>query len=172
MVSSPAPPLPLVFTNGSARAKLSRLADAFLMHDRDIGLPCDDSVVRALPNDAIMVRRARGYVPDAIELSIDCGSILGTGAEQKNTFCLAWDRKAVLSQHIGDLDTAETFDYYQYAIDHFLSLLRREPKVVAHDLHPGYLSTRYAMERPNVELIGVQHHHAHIAACLAENGRD
>ena len=163
---------PLVFTNGSARAKLSRLADAFLMHDRDIGLPCDDSVVRALPNDAIMVRRARGYVPDAIELSIDCESILGTGAQQKNTFCLAWNRKAVLSQHIGDLDTAETFDYYQYAIDHFLSLLSLEPKVVAHDLHPGYLSTRYALERPNVELIGVQHHHAHIAACLAENGRN
>ncbi|MCX6344446.1 MAG: carbamoyltransferase HypF [Armatimonadetes bacterium] len=164
---------PLAFTNGSARTKLSKLADAFLMNDRDIHVPCDDSVVRSLPGgDAIIARRARGCVPEAIDLPINCDCILGTGAEQKNTFCLAWGRKAVPSQHIGDLDTAETFDYYQYAIDHLQSLLGHQPKVIAHDLHPSYMSSRYAMSRPNVELIGVQHHHAHIAACLAENGRN
>ena len=136
---------PLVFTNTSARIKLAKLADAFLMHDRDIHVPCDDSVVRPIADGgSIMARRARGFVPDAIEIPVGCESILATGAEQKNTFCLAWGHQAVLSQHIGDLDTVETFDYYQYAIDHFLSLFRQEPKVVAHDLHPGYMSTQYA----------------------------
>ncbi len=163
---------PLVFTNASARAKLATLADAFLMHDRDIQVPCDDSVVRHVPGrDPIQVRRARGYVPEAIEIPVECECILGAGGEQKNTFCVAWDKKIVLSQHIGDLDTVETFDYYQYAIDHFSSLLAREPKVIAHDLHPGYMSTKYALSRPDVEHIAVQHHHAHIASCLAENGR-
>ena len=177
---------PLVFTNSSARVKLAKLADAFLMHDRDIHVPCDDSVVRPIADGStISLRRARGYVPEAIELPVACDCILGTGAEQKNTFCLAWGSKAVLSQHIGDLDTVETFDYYQYAIDHFLSLFRQEPRVVAHDLHPGYMSTQYAQrvsglpflrhsssETPSrPRLIGVQHHHAHIAACLAENAR-
>jgi len=162
---------PLTFTNASARAKLARLADAFLMYDRDIHVPCDDSVVRPTPDGAVSIRRARGYVPNAIEIPIECDCVLGVGAEQKNTFCVAWDRTAVPSQHIGDLDTAETLDYYRYAISHFLALFGREPKAIAHDLHPDYLSTRYAQDQPGVRLIGVQHHHAHIAACLAENGR-
>lgn len=163
---------PLVFTNTSARTKLAHLADAFLMHDRDIHVPCDDSVVRPMPaGPAIPIRRARGYVPDAIEMPVSCDCILGVGAEQKNTFCLAWDNSAVPSQHIGDLDTAETLDYYRYAVSHFLALFERMPTVVAHDLHPDYLSTRYALELPAKRLVAVQHHHAHIAACLAENGR-
>ena len=163
---------PLVFTNSAARVKLASLADAFLMHDRDIHVPCDDSVVRADdPCGPIMIRRARGFVPDAIELPAECPQVLGVGGEQKNTFSLAWGRQAVMSQHIGDLDTAETFDYFTYAIDHFLALFGRSPRIVAHDLHPAYLSTRFALERPDVQLVGVQHHHAHIAACLAENLR-
>lgn len=182
---------PLVFTNGSARTKLISLADAFLMHDRDIHVPCDDSVIRPIEGGAIFLRRARGYVPGSVEIPIPCECILGVGAEQKNTFCLAWDSKAVLSQHIGDLDTVETLDYYRYAISHFLALFQREPRVIAHDLHPGYMSTQYAEgfsssaasvsglpflrhsspETSSVRLIGVQHHHAHIASCLAEHGR-
>lgn len=163
---------PLVFTNASARTKLADLADAFVMHNRDICVPCDDSVVRPLPGGlAIPIRRARGYVPDAIAMPVTCGCILGVGAEQKNTFCLAWDDTAVPSQHIGDLDTAETLDYYRYAVSHFLALFGRTPTVVAHDMHPDYLSTRFALELPAEQVIRVQHHHAHIAACLAENGR-
>lgn len=163
---------PLAFANTAARQKLAKLADAFLMHNRDIHVPCDDSVIRPVDAGlAIMVRRARGYVPAALPMPCECECILGVGAEQKNTFCLAWDRTAVCSQHIGDLDTAETFDYYQYATGHFLSLFGRKPKILAHDLHPGYMSTQYALTRLGVELVGVQHHHAHIAACLAENGR-
>ena len=93
------------------------------------------------------------------------------GAQDKSTFCLAWERSALLSQHIGDLDTIETLDYYRLAIEHFKELSRRHPLVVAHDLHPTYLSTKYAKELSEVRLIGVQHHHAHIAACLVENER-
>ena len=163
---------PLAYTNESALSKLAGLADAFLLHDRDIQVPCDDSVIRPVARDiAIPIRRARGFVPNTIKMPVECEGILGCGAEQKNTFCIAWDRTAVLSQHIGDLDTVETFDYYQYAIAHFKALCQRNPKVIAHDLHPSYLSTRYAAEQSGAELIGVQHHHAHVASCLAENGR-
>ena len=163
---------PLVFTNASARTRLARLCDAFLLHDRDIHVPCDDSVVRRGRRFTTVMRRARGYVPDVIELPLECECVLGVGAEQKNTFCLASGSSAVPSQHIGDLDSVETFDYYRYAIDHFLALFRQTPVVVAHDLHPGYMSTAYASERFGGRLVGVQHHHAHIAACLAENGRN
>ena len=97
--------------------------------------------------------------------------ILGVGAQDKNTFCLAWDQTALLSQHIGDLDSTETLDYYRLAIDHLANLCQHRPQVVAHDLHPAYLSTAYAQELGQLPRIGVQHHHAHIAACLAENGR-
>ncbi|MDH7602394.1 MAG: carbamoyltransferase HypF [Armatimonadota bacterium] len=163
---------PLVFTNQLAREKLAGLADAFLMHDRDIHVPCDDSVVRAdYPDEPILIRRARGYVPDAIDLPFEAPEILAVGAEQKNTFCLAWGRQAVVSQHIGDLDTAETLDYFKYAVDHFLALFGKRPQIVAHDLHPEYMSTHYAKETPVETKVAVQHHHAHIAACLAENAR-
>ena len=163
---------PLVFTDKEAREKLSRLADAFLMHNRDIHVPCDDSVVRPLPDGtAIPLRRARGFVPQTIPLPLAAPEILGVGAEQKNTFCLAWGQTALMSQHIGDLDTLETFEYYQLAIRHFEALSRKRPRILAHDLHPHYFSTRYAREQEGVKLIEVQHHHAHVAACLAENGR-
>jgi len=163
---------PLEFTNEGARTRLSALADALLLHNRDIQVPCDDSVVRPLfDGTMIPIRRARGWVPRSLSLPLETVPVLGVGGEQKNTFCLAWGNTAVLSQHIGDLDTAETFDYYRYAVRHFAGLCRQEPGIIAHDLHPQYLSTRYAWERKGVRLMGVQHHHAHIAACLAENGR-
>ncbi len=163
---------PLVFDNDAARSKLGSLADAFLLHDRDIQVPCDDSVVRPVSfGQVIPIRRARGFVPNSIPLPLSSEPILGVGAEQKNTFCLAWKGNAVLSQHIGDLDTVETFDYYQLAIAHFQRLCRKTPAVIAYDLHPHYLSARYALQQTGMKLIGVQHHHAHIAACLAENGR-
>jgi hydrogenase maturation protein HypF len=163
---------PLVFNNSEAREKLARLADAFLMHNRDIHVPCDDSVVRPrMGGTVIPLRRARGFVPQTVTLPLDAPEILGLGAEQKNTFCLAWGRTALLSQHIGDLDTLETFEYYQLAIRHFEALSRKHPRILAHDLHPHYLSSRYAWEQEGVELVAVQHHHAHVAACLAEDGR-
>jgi len=163
---------PLAFSNEAARGRLAGLADAFLMHNRDIQVPCDDSVVRPLPDGTVIpLRRARGYVPRTIPLPLEAPAILGLGAEQKNTFCLAWGQTALLSQHIGDLDTLETFEYYQLAIRHFEALSRKRPGILAHDLHPHYLSSRYAREQEGVQLLGVQHHHAHIAACLAENGR-
>jgi hydrogenase maturation protein HypF len=163
---------PLVYQNDEARDKLAGLADAFLLHDRDIQVPCDDSVVRPVDTKAVIpIRRARGYVPDPIYLPLFSEPILGVGAEQKNTFCVAVGGVALLSQHIGDLDSVETFDYYHHAITHFKALCRQDPAIVAHDLHPQYLSNRYARSLAGVSLVGVQHHHAHIAACLAENRR-
>jgi hydrogenase maturation protein HypF len=160
---------PLVYDNDEARSKLAGLADAFLMHNRDIQVPCDDSVIRLAADTAIPLRRARGLVPNPIYLPLASEPVLGVGAEQKNTFCVAAQGVALLSQHIGDLDSVETFDYYQRAISHFKALCRKDPVIVAHDLHPQYLSTRYAQDLGGVRLLGVQHHHAHIAACLAEN---
>jgi hydrogenase maturation protein HypF len=163
---------PLVFDNDAARHKLAALADAFLLHNRDIQVPCDDSVVRPVAGGAaIPLRRARGFVPHPIYLPLSSEPILGVGAEQKNTFCVAAQGVALLSQHIGDLDSVEAFEYYQRAIRHFKGLCRKDPVIVAHDLHPHYMSTRYAQDLSGVRLIGVQHHHAHIAACLAENRR-
>jgi len=162
---------PLVFTNEEARHKLAGLCDAFLMHNRDIHVPCDDSVIRPLSDGTVIpLRRARGFVPQTIPLPVSGSELLGLGAEQKNTFCLAWGDTALMSQHIGDLDTLETYDYYHLAVRHFEALSRKRPRILVHDLHPEYLSTRYAREQQDVRLFGVQHHHAHVAACLAENG--
>jgi hydrogenase maturation protein HypF len=161
---------PLAYRNDEARHKLAGLADAFLLHDRDIEVPCDDSVVRPVDaSAAIPLRRARGFVPTPIYLPVESEPVMGVGAEQKNTFCVAAHGIALLSQHIGDLDRVETFDYYRHAITHFKALGRQDPAFIAHDLHPLYLSTRYAQGLAGVRRLGVQHHHAHIAACLAEN---
>ena len=141
------------------------------MNDRDIQVRCDDSVVRPRYPTLFPLRRARGYAPGPIYLPIISAPILGVGAEQKNTFCVAAHGVALVSQHVGDLDSVETFDYYRRAIAHFKALCRQDPAIVAHDLHPLYLSTRYARGLAGVRLMGVQHHHAHIAACLAENRR-
>ena len=168
---------PIVYRDEDMLPRLSGIADAFLTHDRAIHIRTDDSVVRAFRGQATLIRRSRGYVPEPVPL----GSgplrrpVLACGAELKSTFCLAKDGRAVLSQHIGDLENFETLRSFTEGIEHFRRLFDIIPGLVAHDLHPDYLSTKYAMglaedEGSGVELIGVQHHHAHIAACLADNG--
>ncbi len=150
--------------------RLEKIADAFLTHDRPIHVRTDDSVVRIVKNREQLQRRSRGYAPEPVRLETK-QHLLGCGAELKNTFCLAKGRHAFVSHHIGDLENYETFKAFAEGIEHFKRLFDVDPVLVAHDLHPGYLSTKYALEQ-DVELLGVQHHHAHIAACLADNHED
>jgi len=161
---------PIVTNNEDARKLLAGIADAFLFHDRDIYVRVDDSVVRTFEGRPRVFRRARAYAPKPIDLGRDYGQVLACGGELKNTFCLTKGRYALMSQHIGDLENHETLEFFRETLDHMKKLFRVEPRVVAHDLHPDYLSTRFARELPRVERIAVQHHHAHIAACMAENG--
>lgn len=160
---------PIAHLNEDARDRLMHLADAFLMHNRDIHVPCDDSVVRAVLDEPLPIRRARGYVPCPIDLGFEMPTILACGAEQKSTFCLTVSRWAIQSQHIGDLDYVETLDYYSKAIAQFTQLFQAKPEIIAHDMHPDYLSTRYAETQTTSKRIPVQHHHAHVASCMAEN---
>jgi hydrogenase maturation protein HypF len=169
---------PIAIDNAEARERLAGLADAFLMHNRDIRTRCDDSVVRVFsapgrPASAFPMRRSRGYAPAPVRLPRDVPPLLAAGAELKNAFCLTRDRYAFLSHHIGDLENFETLQSFEDGVQHFERLFRIKPKGLAYDLHPDYLATRYALERAEREglpAIGVQHHHAHIAACLAERG--
>lgn len=169
---------PIEIENTSAGKMLGDLVDALLLHNRDIYVPCDDSVTRVLELDRVQVdnsyllRRSRGYAPNPVILDWDTDSILAVGAEQKNTFCLTREKFAFVSQHIGDLKNYETLENFESSILHFEDLFRTSPAVIAYDLHPDYLSTRYALQRSEDEgipAIGVQHHHAHIASCLADN---
>jgi hydrogenase maturation protein HypF len=170
---------PIAYCDYDALERLRDIADLFLVHDRPIQTRTDDSVVRVVPKAATaakqpirtILRRSRGYVPAALSLP-GAGTprpLLACGAELKNTFCLARGRRAWVSHHIGDLGNYETLRSFTEGIEHFGALFAVEPEVVAHDLHPEYLSTKYALEREGVELVGVQHHHAHLAACLAEH---
>lgn len=183
---------PIAYTNQEALERLAPLADAFLLHNLAIHMRCDDSVGRVLdltsrdvesppekekPAPAlhfyVPIRRSRGYAPDPIRLPQSLPSILATGAELKNTFCLTHDRYAFMSQHIGDLENYETLRSFEEGIAHFEGLFRVRPEVISYDKHPDYLATRYALARAAREglpAIGVQHHHAHIAACMAEHG--
>jgi len=164
---------PIAYRDADALARLADIADAFLTHDRAIHIRTDDSVVRPFEGRESVVRRSRGYVPEPISLRLPFPRpVLACGAELKNTFCLAKGRRAFLSEHIGDLENFETLRAFTEGIAHFRRLFDIEPLVVAHDLHPEYLSTKYAQELDGVELVGVQHHHAHIASCLADNGED
>ncbi len=163
---------PLATDNEEAQSRLGHIADAFLLHNRAIQVGCDDSVVRPTSLGLTIMRRARGYVPFPVSTQKDLGKVLAVGAHLKNTFCLTDGRNAFLSQHIGDLDNAETLDYFQWCVDHLQDVLRIEPELIAHDLHPDYLSTRYALrlaEERGLQAVGVQHHHAHIASCMVEN---
>jgi hydrogenase maturation protein HypF len=177
---------PIAFDNDEARLRLASLADGFLMHDRPIRTRSDDSVVRVLPlgtadkpDNALSklypLRRSRGYAPFPVRLPWDVSPILATGAELKNTFCLTRERYAFLSHHIGDMENYETLQSFEDGISHYESLFRVHPEAIAYDLHPDYLASRYALERSqreNIPSFGVQHHHAHIAACMVENGFD
>ena len=162
---------PIVYRDDEAQERLAGIADGFLVHDRPIQTRTDDSVVRAVGGRRLMLRRSRGYVPGSIRLPLAARRhVLACGAELKSTFCLAKDERAWVGHHIGDLQNFETLRAFIEGIAHFETLFAVAPEVVAHDLHPEYLSTKVALEREGVELIGVQHHHAHLAACLAEHG--
>ncbi|HVH00124.1 MAG TPA: carbamoyltransferase HypF [Miltoncostaeaceae bacterium] len=163
---------PIAHRDEDALERLAGIADLFLLHDRPIATRTDDSVVRpAGPATAIVMRRSRGRVPGAIDLPVAAERpLLACGAELKSTFCLARGRRAWVSHHIGDLGNWETLLSFREGVAHFERLFAVEPEVVVHDLHPDYLSTRYALEREGVETVAVPHHHAHLAACLAEHG--
>lgn len=182
---------PIAMENEEARQRLGNLADAFLMHNRDIHVRCDDSVARAVtveetgnnrsnsragaarPQSGYLLRRSRGYAPDALHLPHGGPSLLATGAELKNTFCLTRRHYAFLSQYVGDLQNYETLHAFQENVNHFQRLFHVQPQALAFDLHPDYLATRYALQRAQEErlpAVGVQHHHAHVAACMAEHG--
>ena len=162
---------PIVYRDDEALERLGGIADAFLTHDRAIHIRTDDSVARAFRGRPMLIRRSRGYVPEPVAVAGGFPrQVLACGAELKNTFCLARGRHAFVSHHIGDLENAETLRSFTEGIEHFGRLFDVEPQVVAHDLHPEYLSTKYAVELDGVDLQGVQHHHAHIASCLADNG--
>lgn len=184
---------PIATDNDEARQRLSSLADAFLFHNRDIHIRCDDSVVRVFsvqPSVAgeskplktehwslrtYPLRRSRGYSPFPVKLPFEVPQILAAGAELKNTFCITNKNYAFLSHHIGDMENYETLQSFEQGVEHFERLFRVKPAAIACDLHPNYLATRYALERAqreNLPTFNIQHHHAHIAACMAEHGLD
>jgi hydrogenase maturation protein HypF len=164
---------PIAQSNAEARHRLSPLVDALLMHNRDIYARYDDSVWFApMARSVQPIRRSRGYAPLPVRLPFQAGQVLATGAELKNTFCVTRDDFAFVSQHIGDMENLETLEHFEAAIELYRHLFRAEPERIAHDLHPGYLGTRYAQTAfPTPELrVPVQHHHAHVASCLVDNG--
>jgi hydrogenase maturation protein HypF len=164
---------PIAHADDDALRRLGPIADALLVHDRRIQVRADDSVLRSLgprSSSPLMLRRSRGYVPAMLELPVGAPPLLACGAELKSTFCLANGTRAWVGPHIGDLKSWETLRAFRDGIAHFEELFAVTPQALVHDLHPDYLSTAYAHEREDVALIGVQHHHAHFAACLAEHG--
>ncbi|EAX46503.1 (NiFe) hydrogenase maturation protein HypF [Thermosinus carboxydivorans Nor1] len=162
---------PIAYDDADARERLAGIADYFLVHNRPIYRRADDSVARVVRGQPYLLRRSRGYVPSPLALARPQAPVLACGGELKNTFCLTRDNLAFMSAHIGDLENMATFTAYTDAIAHYQRLCNVQPAVVAYDLHPEYLSTKYALSRPEPK-IGIQHHHAHIAAVLAEHGRD
>ena len=163
---------PVATDDADAILRLSDIADAFLLHDRAIHRRVDDSLVRLDGDRPAVLRRARGYAPRSVPLStigVGTAAVLGVGAELKSTICLARDGEAVLSAHLGDLEHLEVYRSFTAAIGDLESILGVRPELIVHDLHPEYLSTKWALEQDE-PLLGVQHHHAHIASCLAEHG--
>ena len=182
---------PIAIDNDEARTRLSGIADHFLMHNREILLRCDDSVVRVVTNPSEsndkafscrdrgagagtaqrlqQLRRSRGFVPLPVFLNESVQPILAVGGELKSAICLTKDNHAFLSQHIGDLETLESYKFFEEAINHLQAILEINREIIAYDLHPDYFSTKWALQQTSVKHIGVQHHHAHIASCMAEN---
>ena len=160
---------PIAIDNGEAVARLGGVADFFLLHNREILLRCDDSVVRRVSGRTQFARRSRGFVPSPVLLSESMPPTLAVGGELKNTICLSRDRYAFLGQHVGDMENVSAYEFFQESIDHFQRILEVRPEIVAHDLHPAYLSTRWAKGQRDLRVVAVQHHHAHIASCMAEN---
>lgn len=190
---------PIAIDNDEARTRLKGIADYFLVHNREILLRCDDSVVRVLhrrtssrsfllneeslnprerenehepPRLLQQLRRSRGFVPVPVFLRDNISPVLAVGGELKNTICLTKENLAFLSQHIGDLENFESYKFFEEAINHLQKVLEMRPEIIAYDLHPDYFSTKWALRQKDVQLVGVQHHHAHIASCMAENHLD
>jgi len=164
---------PLICKNELALERLACVADAFLMHDRKIYRQVDDSIVHFIEQEPVLLRRSRGYVPTPILIEASCRQdIFAAGGDLKNTFCFGKQNQLICSEHIGDLKDAEVYHHYINSIEHLRKLFEVEPKVIACDLHPGYLSTQYALSLPDLRIIQVQHHWAHIASVLAEHGLD
>lgn len=162
---------PLCTANDAALAQLSTIADLFLLHNREIVTRVDDSVVKVVAEQPFLLRRARGFAPAPIQVACRLPNILACGAGLKNTFSLGRDRSVFVSQHIGDLDNLATYDFYQESIEHLKKVFQIEPEAVACDLHPDYMSSRYAAEC-KLPLYKIQHHHAHAVAVMAEHGLD
>jgi hydrogenase maturation protein HypF len=163
---------PIAIDNAEAVERLRGLADYFLVHNREILLRADDSVVRVAGGRGRQVRRSRGYVPVPIFLKDELPPVLAVGGELKNTICLTRGREAFLSQHIGDLENLESYKFFESTIAGLKRILEIEPQTLAYDLHPDYFSTRWVLAQEGIERVGVQHHHAHIASCMAENRLD
>lgn len=167
---------PIVVDNDEALRRLSGLADFFLLHDRGIYMRVDDSIMRVDGSSKRLLRRSRGFVPDVIALGEEMEEVYAAGSLLKNTFCLTKGKNAVLSQHIGDLENYEALVFYKETLRNLKNTFRARPKIVAHDLHPDYLSTAFALEYarehgiPGERVVGVQHHHAHVASAMAEHG--
>jgi hydrogenase maturation protein HypF len=166
---------PVLIDDQKAAEQLRSIADSFLSYNRDIFNRTDDSVIRLINHKPGIIRRSRGFVPRPVDLNQNVEGVLALGAEQKNSFCLGKGNQAIMSQHIGDLKNLETYDFFCETIDRFTDLFRFRPELIACDLHPQYLSTHYARLFENelkIPVVRVQHHHAHIASCMAEYGMD
>jgi hydrogenase maturation protein HypF len=173
---------PIATGNEEAEERLGELADAFLLHDREIHARCDDSVTRVFEGKELPVRRSRGYAPYPIHLPFAVDQVLAVGAELKNTFCLTRDRYGFLSQHVGDMENYETLRFFEQMVEQLARTFRIDPEIVACDMHPGYLASKYAqrlvsgssndlgLDTSNLRLIETQHHHAQVASCMAEHG--
>ena len=164
---------PIAIDNDEARARLGAIADAFLMHDREILQRCDDSVAAIVDGAPQLIRRARGFVPLGVPLPLDAPPLLAVGGHLKNVFALARGRFVYQSQHLGDLENLTGLEFFRESLDHLMRTFEIEPTAVVHDLHPGYLSTEWAKQwaaERGLPAIAVQHHHAHVAACMAEHG--
>jgi hydrogenase maturation protein HypF len=162
---------PLICENEQALERLGDVADALLMHDRDIHRRVDDSILHFIDEEPVLLRRARGYVPTPVLIEESCSQdVFATGGDLKNTFCFVKQNQLICSEHIGDLEDAEVYHHYINSIEHLRKLFEVEPEIVVCDLHPGYLSTQYAFSLPDVKVIQVQHHWAHIASVLVEHG--
>jgi hydrogenase maturation protein HypF len=163
---------PIAYDDSDAQSRLKDIAEAFLVHDRPIRMRCDDSVVRYDQQLSFPVRRSRGYAPTPLELAGRFHRpVLGAGSELKHTFCFGDRERAIVSHHIGDLENFETMEAFTDAVEHLTRIFSIEPEVVAYDLHPDYLATKWALGLEIEHRVGVQHHHAHVASCLADNGR-
>jgi len=163
---------PICIDNDEAIRRLAGIADCFLLHNREILIRSDDSVLRVVDGRPRQLRRSRGFVPMPVFLDHELPPILAVGGELKNTICYTRRNTAFLSQHVGDLENIESYGFFGETVHHLGQILEIKPEAIAYDLHPGYFSTQWAKKQTGLKLIGVQHHHAHIASCMAENRLD